>query len=400
MGKPHATDRIVTDTAGLYVHIPFCLRKCPYCDFFSIVADPQRQTDFLNALIKEIGLRGDTAIGFGFDSLYIGGGTPSVLSFGEMARVQECLQNHFKFSQDAEITVEANPGTIDAAKLKGYRALGINRINIGVQSFDDQNLAFLGRIHNAHQALEAVATARAAGFANLGIDLIYGLPDQSQRGWLRDLKKAVSLEPEHISSYILTLEKNTPMGEDFSKGGFTPLAEGETARLFETTLQFLGENDYTQYEISNFARSSTADQRSGRDHRSRHNRKYWNHTPYLGLGPSAHSFLRPRRLWNHPSMAAYIASLNTAKLPIAGEESLTPGQALMEGIYLGLRQTRGIRIEDFNRNFGIDFEKTFSALLEELASQKMLQHTSASCRLTVKGQRLLDSVVGRFVEKI
>jgi oxygen-independent coproporphyrinogen-3 oxidase len=347
-----------------------------------------------------MGLQKKAVADFCFDSLYIGGGTPSLLSVAEMERILGAAHDNFTIAPDAEITVEANPGTLYGEKLKGYLRAGINRITIGVQSFIDENLSFLGRIHNARQAQEAIIAASQLGFSSIGIDLIYGLPGQDREAWLGELTRAVALGPEHISCYMLTLEEGTPMARDHRMGRFAMPPERETAGLFRATIRFLAENDYCQYETSNFARRTPLDLQMGRDNRSRHNCKYWNNCPYLGLGPSAHSFLSPRRFWNHASVEIYMTAVQAGSLPQAEEEVITAEKALIEGIYLGLRQTQGIHIPTFNAAHRIDFEKRFAAPLKELSGSGMLCVATEWCRLTIKGQCLLDSVTGMLVAEI
>ncbi|MCP4688387.1 MAG: coproporphyrinogen III oxidase family protein, partial [Desulfobacterales bacterium] len=247
-------------------------------------------------LIEEMALTHGGA--FRFDSLYIGGGTPTVLDPRMIDRIIDSAHHRYTILPGAEITMEANPGAVDAAGLRAYRAAGVNRINIGVQSFHEENLRFLGRIHSSGDARLAMEWAGKAGFDNLGIDLIYGLPDQTKDAWLVDLRNAVLGSPAHLSCYMLTYESGVPMDRDRRMGKFTPLAESPSAELFTTTIEFLEARGYAQYEISNFARS--------RELRSRHNQKYWTHAPYLGFGPSAHAFIPPERRWNRAGVREYI----------------------------------------------------------------------------------------------
>jgi oxygen-independent coproporphyrinogen-3 oxidase len=321
----------VDDAAGLYVHVPFCLRKCPYCDFAS-ETDLALVPDWLRAIKREMGFYRD--FGPRFDTLYLGGGTPSLLAADELASLLDALEDHFAFSPDTESTLEANPDDLTPQILRSYRELGINRLSLGVQSFDDRELAFLGRRHDAAQSRRAPAWAREAGFANLGIDLIYGLPGQTIEQWQRNLEAALGFGPEHLSCYQLTLEAGTPLARRQGKGQFQRLSEEAEREFFLFTSRFLEEAGYLHYEISNFARGS--------ENRSRHNRKYWNHTPYLGLGPAAHSFRDGRRWWNHRSLKDYCQTLRAGEAPVAGEEILTPEQTRLEALYLGLRTREGV----------------------------------------------------------
>jgi putative oxygen-independent coproporphyrinogen III oxidase len=322
-----------TATAGLYIHVPFCRGKCPYCDFAS-GTDLALVADWLQAIKREMRFYRDFAPRF--DTLYLGGGTPSLLAAEELSVLLENLQGHFAFSPDTEVTLEANPDDLTPQILKGYRELGINRLSLGVQSFDDRELAFLGRRHDAAQARKALRWAREAGLANLGVDLIYGLPGQTMEQWQRNLETALGFFPEHLSCYQLTIEAGTPLAHWQAKAQFQALSEEAERKFFLFTSRFLEEAGYLHYEISNFAR--------GEECRSRHNRKYWNHTPYLGLGPAAHSYKDGRRWWNHRSLKEYCLALRAGEAPVAGEEVLTPEQTRLEAMYLGLRTREGVTL--------------------------------------------------------
>jgi putative oxygen-independent coproporphyrinogen III oxidase len=320
--------------AGLYVHVPFCRGKCPYCDFAS-GTDLALVADWLKALEQEMGFYGDFAPRF--DTLYLGGGTPSLLSANELADFLAGLQGHFTFAPGTEITLEANPDDLNPQILKRYLELGINRLSLGVQSFHDRELAFLGRRHDASQAMKALGWAREAGFANLGIDLMYGLPGQTMEQWQSNLETALGFLPEHLSCYQLTVEAGTPLGRRQAEGQFQSLPEEVEREFFLFTSRFLEERGYLHYEISNFARGEAC--------RSRHNSKYWNHTPYLGLGPAAHSYRDGGRRWNHRSLKDYCQALNAGEMPVAGEEILTPEQTRLEALYLGLRTREGVGLD-------------------------------------------------------
>ena len=307
-----------TPLGGVYVHIPFCLRKCLYCDFYS-TADLSLKPAFLEALITEIAATDPGELVF--DTIYFGGGTPSLLSPPEVARILGGLFSRFHFQEPVEITLEANPGTVGLESLKGLRSAGVNRLNIGVQSFQDENLAQLGRIHSAAQAQEALAAARRAGFGELGLDLIYGLPGQRRPAWFTDLRRALAYQPEHLSCYMLTLEPGTPLAERHRFGRFRPAPEARVAELFMATSEFLAGRGYLHYEVSNFARCGPSGCRQARV--SRHNSKYWSHAPYLGFGPAAHSFLPPKRFWNHRDVARYVEDLRAGRRPLAGRRFWT-----------------------------------------------------------------------------
>ena len=374
--------------AGIYVHVPFCVKKCRYCDFYSITDLTPRRT-FVDALIREIETAPDPGP---VDSLYIGGGTPSILDPAEIERLIAAIYKRFTLDPGSEITLEANPGTVDKEKLSEFKALGINRLNLGVQSFSREALAFLGRIHTTEESTRAIKSARAAGFDNLGLDIIYGLPGQTDNALRQDLEKAASFNPEHLSCYLLTYEKGTPLDKDREKGIVSPLSESRTADLFLQACGLLDRIGYGQYEISNFARSSA--------YRSRHNQKYWTFAPYIGLGPAAHSFLAPTRYWNHRNLKTYLSDLENGRLPVEAKETLDKSRQMIEAVYLGLRQTRGISIDSFNRKFNVDFGSLFDSVLSDPGLEKLLKTGDNACRLTVQGMLVMDSLVVRLVDLI
>lgn len=321
--------------SGLYVHVPFCRTKCIYCDFYSIT-----QIDlvgaWLEALEREARLRETTMAGF--DTLYVGGGTPTVLGSEGLTRLFAVLRAHFAFSEDAEITVEANPDDASRDLLTLLKSLGVNRLSFGVQSFDDAELLFLERRHDAAGARAALDAAIGAGFSNIGLDLIYGLPGQTKKRWLASLEEALSFSPAHLSCYQLTLEGKTPLTLLAGSGKVALPGEERERSLFLATSRYLEERGFVHYEVSNFAASE--------DLPCRHNEKYWTHVPYLGLGPSAHSFDGSRRWWNHRSLRDYCIALARGEAPVEDSEKLTPDQIGLERCYLGLRTRRGVALAD------------------------------------------------------
>lgn len=382
--------------AGLYIHIPFCVKKCPYCDFYSIT-DGSLYPAFMDALISEMRMTRD--LNLTFDTLYMGGGTPSVLDAKAIGKIIETACQSYEILPHAEITLEVNPGTVSLKQFEGYRCSGVNRINIGVQSFDPVNLHFLGRIHSGRDAHAAVTWAQKAGFENMGLDLIYGIPNQTKKSWLRDLKLAIESEPRHLSCYMLSFEPGTPLYRDLKEDRLKPLAESQVCELFETTLEFLSDHGYVQYEISNFARESmnSTHLKSAELNRSRHNMKYWKFAPYIGLGPSAHSFLEPKRYWNCADVEKYIQDLDAEKLPLAGEERLSMEQLMIEAIYLGLRQTKGILIDVFDKKFGVTFKTMFKDTIAQLEARGLIKLSQNRCALTFRGMLYLDSVASLFI---
>lgn len=324
---------------GLYIHVPFCKTKCPYCGFYSLASRSliPRWRDALKREITYYRDRFDC-----FDSLYLGGGTPTLLDLGDLEDILDSIFTHFKFAQDKEITIEANPGDLTTKKAKGIKSLGFNRVTLGVQSFNDRELLFMGRRDRAQDAVRALTMLRSFGFQNVGIDLIYGFEGQSLKGWAETLEKALFFRPEHLSCYQLTFEKGTPFQRMKERGITRSISEETEHSFFLLTSRFLEDHGYVHYEISSFAR--------GEAFYSRHNQKYWHHIPYLGLGPSAHSFQNSTRWWNSRSVKGYCEALEGGRAPVAGYEDLTDDQMRLEAISLGLRTRAGLHLKDTLQN--------------------------------------------------
>jgi oxygen-independent coproporphyrinogen-3 oxidase len=358
---------------GLYVHVPFCGSKCPYCDFYSHT-DRSLITPWLKALEREIGFYQNQFTGF--DTLYLGGGSPSILSEQELGRLMELVFDRFHFEPDTEITIEVNPNDLDPTKLKTLRDLGVNRLSLGVQSFDDRELLFLKRKHTAKDAGKAIDWIREAGFMNLGIDLIYGLPGQTKEQWLATLNKASTFQPEHLSCYQLTIAKGTLFWGLKEKGSLKPFGEEEEEAFFLATSEFIQDRGYIHYEISNFARVEK--------YFSRHNQKYWYRQAYLGLGPSAHSFQGNRRWWNVRSVNRYCQSLEEGRLPVEAKEELSEEQVRLETISLGLRTRAGLDL----KHFGVS--PNIKRALSRLVEYQLASVTDNHIFPTLKGFLLAD----------
>lgn len=374
---------------GLYIHIPFCVKKCPYCNFYSIT-DSTLYDPFVKSVCAEINLNADlrqTA-----DTVYFGGGTPSVLGPMRIEKILQAIYNSYRVSPEAEITLEANPGTISKADLHAFRGIGINRINIGTQSFSDENLAFLGRCHTSRESIDALGWAKDSGFTNIGLDLIYGLPKQPLRHWKTELEKAVSFQPAHISCYMLTYEPGTPLETLRRSGSLSPMKDTELADFFTITSDTLTRAGYDHYEISNFARNISC--------RSRHNQKYWLHAPYTGFGPAAHSFKWPTRSWNVKSVHDYISRINKKGSPTEGQEDLTRQQLMIEALFLGLRTKEGMRLIDFEESFQLKATVLFASLIEELTQQELLTIDNHRMALTKQGMLFHDHISERFAEAV
>jgi len=358
---------------GLYVHIPFCRSKCPYCDFYS-ETESSMISAWQSALEQEILLyrnRFPT-----FDTLYIGGGTPTVLEGPVLLYLFDQLHRYFHFTADAEITIEANPNDITGVKLHILKACGVNRISLGVQSFDEQDLLFLERRHTVCEAEKALDLISTYGFSNVSIDLMYGIPGQTIEGWLKTLERAVTFHPGHVSCYQLTVVEETKLWEMQKSAMIKIPDESEGKAFFLTTAQRLEDHGYLHYEISSFA--------SGEKNRSRHNQKYWQHIPYLGLGPSAHSFHHGKRWWNHRSVAKYCHAFTEGKTPVSGAETLTREQLDIESLYLGLRTKSGVELTHLTAN------RYFDALLPELLKAEYVKIIGQKMVPTKKGFLVAD----------
>jgi oxygen-independent coproporphyrinogen-3 oxidase len=366
---------------GLYIHIPFCLSKCHYCDFYSITSI-SAVPDFLNALFKEMEMCCNRFNPF--DTVYIGGGTPSLLSPEQLEGILLGVRKNFNLMSNTEITIETNPADLHPSFLESMHGIGINRINIGVQSFDEKTLDFLGRRHSVKQAISAVEASRKAGFHNMGLDLIYGIPGQDMDSWLDTLKQAVVFSPEHLSCYQLTLEAKTPLGIRFQAGEFSIPGEESQYEFFIKTSQFLEDAGYIHYEVSNFAK--------GKEHTSRHNQKYWDHSPFLGLGPSAHSFQGNQRWWNHRSLDQYLASINAGNLPVEETETLTMEQLRLEALYFGLRTKQGIFLQDFKNQYHYDLFTEKKDILAKLEEEGFISIRDGYLYPTQTGLAVADSL--------
>lgn len=367
----------------LYIHIPFCVRKCAYCDFLSGPADYEAQRSYKEALIREI----ENVESFAdseVSSIFIGGGTPSVFSEQWMAEVLEKVYTHFTVRQDAEISIEANPGTVNLKKLAVYRQAGINRISFGCQSADNRELKMLGRIHTWEEFLESFSMAREAGFSNINVDLMSGLPGQSLQSWEESLHKTAQLKPEHISAYSLIVEEGTP----FASQKLELPEEEEERKMYERTREILEDWGYHQYEISNYARP-------GRE--CRHNLGYWQRKEYLGLGLGSASLVGETRFSNIRSMENYLNySGNVAKIR-EEREILTVQEQMEEFMFLGLRMTEGISVTEFREVFGVSLEQIYGKVLEKYKKLELLEERGGRLRLTRKGISVSNPVLADFL---
>ena len=372
---------------GIYVHIPFCRAKCSYCAFVSQVCDLSVQHSYVAALCREIAAAGGD-FSVPADTVFLGGGTPTLLPATDLTQILQAIRETFALTEDAEISLEANPGTVDVASLKLLRQAGFNRLSLGVQSFDDQVLRGIGRIHRAAEAAQAVGMARSAGFENISMDLMFGLPLQSLNSWRETLARAVSLEPDHISAYGLKLEEQTPLALLVASGQAALPAEREEEAMYDWLNEFLPQQGFSRYEISNYARP-------GRE--CRHNLKYWRYQPYRGFGVAAHSFNGIARFANTEELSRYIARIEAGESAEEFRETLDEPDRMAEYVFLALRTTAGLSAMDFEVQFRRSFTDYFAVAIAELKKSGMLTNEKEQWRLTEKGLKLSNQAFVKFL---
>lgn len=367
--------------AGLYVHVPFCKSKCPYCDFYSIT-DLERQESWAGAVIAEA--RGYRTGFTEFDSLYLGGGTPSVLADAILARLLGELTAALPFAAGSERTLEVNPHDVTPEKLALYRSLGINRISVGVQSLHDSELAFLGRRHRRADTQKALGWIRDCGPNNLSIDLIYGFAGQSLRSWQETLEGVLEYQPQHLSCYQLTLGESTPFGRAAAAGRPMVVCADEQADLFLFTAEFLRQQGFLHYEVSNFAGAEA--------YRCRHNLKYWRRAPYLGLGPAAHSYREGVRWWNVATVEKYCRHIEHGRSAVSEHEQLSREQILLEDLYLGFRTRDGVALDRISQS------PRFEAVSRKLVEAGLLIRENRRLVPTERGFLVADSLPLLFAD--
>ncbi|MCL2337648.1 MAG: radical SAM family heme chaperone HemW [Firmicutes bacterium] len=375
--------------SSLYIHVPFCRRKCLYCDFVSYPYGAAGELGYLAALEQEMALWAGKAAEerWTLSTVFIGGGTPTCLSADGLGEIITKAGKYFNLSPDVEFTVEANPGTVERAGLAMLRQLGVNRLSLGAQACDATTLRTLGRIHSHRQTVEAVEQARGAGFANLNLDLICGVPGQTLEQWLSCLAQIISLQPEHISAYGLQLEPGVPLYAMIEAGILRPCDEELQADMYYGAIDALQAAGYRHYEISNFARP-------GRE--CRHNLVYWHNGAYLGLGPAAHSRLGMERLANEASLEDYQASLAAGRLPTAWSETLRIRDDMFETVFLGLRMMAGLDLAGFQARFGVALDQVYPGVAARLTENKLLTSQANFLRLTRRGLAVANMVMSEF----
>lgn len=378
----------------LYVHIPFCVRKCYYCDFLSMPADDSLRRHYVDRLMEEIRQNAPACSQYRVSSVFFGGGTPSVLPGVQITEIMEALQQNFNIQPDAEITLECNPGTLTRQKLAFYKMAGINRLSLGLQSANNWELQKIGRIHTFQEFLESFDLARKAGFSNINVDIMSALPEQTSQDWLFTLKKVVEVRPEHISAYSLIVEEGTLFYEQYGEDelrrqrGEVPwyLPAEETERqMYELTREVLADKGYLRYEISNYAQP-------GRE--CRHNIGYWQLTPYLGLGLGSSSYMEQARYSNTRNLEEY---LEGKFCDLAAVFPLSKSQQMEEFMFLGLRMTAGIERKRFQEIFGVELESVYGNVLRKLGQQGLLNQSGGRVMLTEEGISVSNYVLSEFL---
>ena len=376
---------------GLYIHIPFCRQKCAYCDFLSFACKSEiLLTEYAQALMLEIRSRKESAEGRRVDTLYIGGGTPSLMPADDFVRIMDETRRAFDIAEDAEITVEANPASLTREKLEYYRNCGVNRLSIGVQSFDNRILRILGRLHDKNEAFQMIQTARKAGFDNISIDLMFGVPTQSIKMWTDTLRQGIFLGPQHISLYSLQLEEGTDLYRRvFKEQSLSMISDQVDRQMYHEATAMLRDAGYDMYEISNACLP-------GRQ--SRHNRKYWSYEEYLGIGLGASSFFDGKRFKNYDKMYKYIQAIKEKRIPIDEKSIEHYGQRDEMGIYVftGLRRMEGIDLKDFKARFGVDLFSVYDQALLGRHKGRLVLYDDR-LYITEDGMDVSNAIMAEFV---
>ena len=376
---------------GLYIHVPFCSAICNYCNFNRGLFDSGLKARYVDALMTEIGdppAPGSAAAGTSADTIYFGGGTPSLLEPDEIDRIVAACRTTFAVSPDAEITLEANPETVSAARLGGFRRAGVNRVSFGVQSFRDQELRRLSRLHTADRARLAVEEARAAGFDNVSLDLMMWLPQQSVAEWLESVDRAIGIGPEHLSLYLLELYPNAPLRDEMARARWSQAPDDDAATMYLTAMERLDDAGYEQYEISNVARPSR---------QSRHNLKYWTDGEWVGFGCGAHSTCGGVRWKNVSSTEEYVERLREGRPVAVDLRTLSHDERLGDALFTGLRLNEGVDLQTVNARYRVDVWARYGADLSRFVDAGMLCCDGARLRLTRPGMLLAHEVMEVFV---
>ena len=373
--------------AGLYIHIPFCRSRCSYCDFATGIYQGELAERYVRAVVDEIA-RSQNA-GVRVDTLYFGGGTPSLLTPSQLERIVSALQRQFNIDRGSEITLEMNPGTVTREQLRAFRQLGVNRASFGAQTFDDAELAKLGRSHSSADTLNTFRELRAADFGNVSFDLIAGLPGQTLAAWQRNIEQSLALQPEHLSFYLLEVHSGTPLA-DHIRRGLQPVPDEDLAAvMYEWMIERAAEAGYEHYEISNLSR---------RGYASRHNTKYWTGAPYYGFGCSAHSYDGRARRWsNERDVLRYVENVEQGASLVVEDQELTEADLRAEALFLGMRMMHGVDVREYNELFGVDLHAERRAELDRFREAGLVEFDGDLIRLTRNGALMSNEVFAAFV---
>ena len=374
---------------GLYIHIPFCVTKCKYCDFNSFKIDLNEKIKYLNYLGEEMKLYKEEIKNREIDSVFVGGGTPSILNENEINILFEKIKENFNIKSNAEITMECNPGTLTLNKLKVMKKSGVNRLSIGLQAVQNHHLKYIGRIHTFEEFEKNYHDVKQMGFDNINIDLMYALPNQSREDWMESLEKVVKLNPTHISAYSLILEENTELFKMYERDEFNLLDENTDIEMYEYTIDYLKSHGYNQYEISNYAKDNFE---------CKHNVLYWKCEEYVGIGASASGYFNGIRYNNICELDNYEKMILEGEKPIEWEEKLSIKDEIEESIFLGLRMNEGIQISDFKEKYNFDFEKEYKNEIEKLSKMELIEIDNNLMKLTQKGREISNSVFVEFIK--
>lgn len=376
------------DNIGLYIHIPFCRQKCLYCDFPSFAGKEGMMQAYVDALTAEIKSRRKEYPKKKVVSVFFGGGTPTALEIPMLEQLMQAVWENWDIAEDAEITTEANPGTLDREMVNALKKMGFNRLSMGVQAWQNRLLKELGRIHTIEGFLENYQAVREAGFENVNVDLMFALPHQTMADWQETVKNITALQPEHISAYSLIIEEGTPFFDRYEKGLLEPASEELDREMYHWAVDYLAEMGYEQYEISNFAKK-------GRQ--SRHNRIYWQAEDYLGMGLGSHSYMEGTRFHNRYDLQGYIAAKGDVSLLKEEVEVITETDALAEFMFLGLRLTEGVSFERFRTHFGRELYEIYGTQVRELIDVGLLAEDATGIRLTRRGIDVSNVVFEKFL---
>ena len=377
-----------TRNIGLYIHIPFCRQKCLYCDFPSWAGKESQMQGYVDALTKEIANRAKVYPDRKVVSVFFGGGTPTTLSIPMLEQLMASVFENWDIAEDAEITTEANPGTLDREMAEALKKMGFNRLSMGVQAWQNSLLKSLGRIHTIESFQENFKAVREAGFENVNTDLMFALPGQTMADWQETVQNMVAMEPEHISAYSLIIEEGTPFYDRYEKGELTPAEEDLDREMYRWAVEYLAENGYEQYEISNFAKN-------GRQ--SRHNRIYWQAEEYLGMGLGSHSYMNGERFHNIYDLQDYIRADGDVSLLKEEVEVISREDALAEFMFLGLRLTEGVSFARFEERFGEEMKNIYGSQIEKLVKDGLLTEDGKGIRLTERGTDISNVVFEEFL---